>query len=541
MRVVLLVAALCNLLTCQVQNIGRPDPPAAALSDQDLQGRLPPALEAGGCGAAPSGGELPNSRFARRGGRETKVAFRGEGESLTADGVEQGWEFSRYDRPDLPGPILAGETQGETIVEYTWTPPKLTLPPDDPFWADTRRFASGWIRSIHDVKSKPSRGIAAAAPDDYDPLADTLEKDAKKRFLTADKAYFAEVSRHIDINEGETGEGNARRSCTRQAQLWLSRNVLHMPGAAEAALPGCSLHNYGLAVDVKGVNSSMRKALTDAGWLDDVEGEAWHFSCVSSSAYQTVRKKIGELRSGLAAAWSADAEKAFNLNQRKNTLYKELATRRTRFEGDVQAFNRQAKILNDSRSRFIQQTESFPQRRDEVLSLLAGVDEKTRRLEAVHAQFRSISERVIQALETNLEEIRRLIVMQVEDADRVITPRIASLPAGLRQEYVTAKGEFGRLSTQLKNELAILQKIISGFQSTIGPFERTAVALLEEHRHLTALRKGLEDERGALERGFTELQLMGRETMFLMGRAGQTLENIQSQVDEVSSSLRRTL
>ena len=176
-----------------------------------------------------------------------------------------------------------------------------------------------------------------------------------------------------------------------------------------------------------------------------------------------------------------------------------------------------------------------------MLSLLAGVDEKTRRLEAVHAQFRSVSERVIQALETNLEELRRLIMLQVEDADRVITPRIATLPAGLRQEYVTAKGEFGRLSTQLKNELAILQKIISGFQSTIGPFERDAVALLEEHRHLTALRKRLEDERGALERGFAEVQLMGREAMFLMGRAGQTLEDIQRQVDEVSSSLRHRL
>jgi uncharacterized protein YoxC len=443
---------------------------------------------------------------------------------ITRDHTNPAENVSRPER--APGPQIA--------EEYTWTPPATPPPPDDPFWSDTRSFASGWVRSIHDDQSKSSLDLAAIL-DEYDPLADTLENDAKRRFLTADHAYLAETSRHIDINEGETGEGNARRSCFRQAQLWLSRNVLRMPGAALAALPGCSLHNYGLAVDVRGVDSAVRKALTDAGWLDDVEGEEWHFSCVSSSAYQAVRKKIGELRDGLAAAWSADAEKAFQLNRRKSELYKELSTRHTKFEGDVQAFNRQAKILNDSLAHFIQQTEAFPQQRDDLLSLVADVDEKMRRLETVHAQFRNVAGRVIEALETNLEEIRRLIVMQVEDADREIAPRLATLPVGLRQEYITAKDEFGRLSTQLKSAMATLQMIISGFQSALGPFERSAVALLNEHSYLTTLRQKLEDERGVLERGYGEVQLMSRESMFLMGRSAQTLEDVQRQVDEVSS------
>jgi hypothetical protein len=57
-------------------------------------------LEAKVCTGAPKN-ELPIDRFARKVGRETKVAVRLDKGRLTADGVEQGRHLSLYERVDL--------------------------------------------------------------------------------------------------------------------------------------------------------------------------------------------------------------------------------------------------------------------------------------------------------------------------------------------------------------------------------------------------------------------------------------------------------
>src|SRR5258707_8044965 len=83
-------------------------PPIALLGTllafQGSPHHLPPALKAKNCNSSRSKDELPNDRFARKGGRETKVSVRYDKDLLTVDGVEQGRELNRYERLDLSNP-----------------------------------------------------------------------------------------------------------------------------------------------------------------------------------------------------------------------------------------------------------------------------------------------------------------------------------------------------------------------------------------------------------------------------------------------------
>jgi len=73
---------------------------ATFLLSQGIGRNLPPAVEAKVCTPAPKN-ELPNARFARKGGRETKVTVRLDRGLLTIEGVEQARDLSLYERVDL--------------------------------------------------------------------------------------------------------------------------------------------------------------------------------------------------------------------------------------------------------------------------------------------------------------------------------------------------------------------------------------------------------------------------------------------------------
>ena len=79
--------------------------------------RLPPSLEAKNCKAPQSRDESYNDHFARKGGRETQATVRYEKNLLTATGIEQGRDLTRYERLDLrdPKPMLAYEIEGAKI------------------------------------------------------------------------------------------------------------------------------------------------------------------------------------------------------------------------------------------------------------------------------------------------------------------------------------------------------------------------------------------------------------------------------------------
>jgi hypothetical protein len=68
------------------------------------RGHLPPPLEAKDCGAPKDERELPNDRFARKGGRLTEASVSFDRNLLTVEGIEQGRDLNRYERLDVADP-----------------------------------------------------------------------------------------------------------------------------------------------------------------------------------------------------------------------------------------------------------------------------------------------------------------------------------------------------------------------------------------------------------------------------------------------------
>ena len=109
-RAILCPLCLLVVLTYVSLDARGPDSPTRLVGEMTTQPSLPPPLEARDCGAI-ARDELPNARFARKGGRTTKVRVWREGSALTADDIAQGRDLSQYDELNLsvPRPSLAGE------------------------------------------------------------------------------------------------------------------------------------------------------------------------------------------------------------------------------------------------------------------------------------------------------------------------------------------------------------------------------------------------------------------------------------------------
>lgn len=365
----------------------------------------------------------------------------------------------------------------------------------------------------------------------YDPLADTLETDARRRFIEADRLYFLKSNKHIDINEGSTAEGNARRSCSRQMQLWMGWSVMKLPGYAKANLPGCSHHNYGVAADLRYVTDEMKEILLSQGWSDIYHGEEWHFTCIESNAFKKIEAKINELRNGISQQWAQDMTVAYELNKKKNSFYTELKVRQKKFEGEALEFNRQVKIYNDAKLQF--QTETLPQaqRRDEILIRLSQHDQRIAQLEKLYVEFRNVADEIIERLSDQIDEIRRLMALPVEQIHQVISSKV---PADLRARYDSISALYFATAQQIKNESDYITSLINSLNSQTGGFENKAVVLLQQYEFLKNLRTTLDNEKQSVERGFVDVQLMSNESFLRMNRAAQLFEKIEAEVKTVS-------
>lgn len=420
--------------------------------------------------------------------------------------------------------MIIKKISSDKITEYHWdlSKPFISL-------SSFELKLESKIEPVFEVLSESERELEWDG--NYDPLADTLEEDSKRRFINADRKYFEKLSRHIDVNEGTTNEGNALRSCRRQAQLWMSWKIFNMPNSAPANLPGCSDHNYGLAVDLKSVNNDLSKILFDFGWSDNVGGEKWHFSCTKSVKYTKVQRKISELRNGLAGNWALDSIKAFELTNRKNELSQELDSRYQVFRAQVESFNRQAKIFNDAKIKFISETNGFEIERDRLLIDFAEIDNLSLQFEEVYVEYRNAIDEIINILEADLEEIRRLMSLNFSQINRELLDDLGEIPEELESRYQELQRRFNELKNSLNLKMDNLEAQLVNFNSGNGVFERRAVELIKEYNFLIKLRQKLESKKKDIERGYVNLQLIGRESMFLFSRAGSVLERIQLEVD----------
>lgn len=86
--------------------------------------QVPPSLEASNCPSSAPTDELPNARFARKGGRTTRyVKVRREGTALTVEDVAQGRDLSQYERLELadPEPRAAADRRRDPILAQART------------------------------------------------------------------------------------------------------------------------------------------------------------------------------------------------------------------------------------------------------------------------------------------------------------------------------------------------------------------------------------------------------------------------------------
>lgn len=83
----------------------------------NAQTRVPPPLEPKSCEENAPPNELPNTRFARKGGLTTQAKVRYRNQVLTVDGVEQGRDLRGYETLTLtnPKPRTVVESEGDPM------------------------------------------------------------------------------------------------------------------------------------------------------------------------------------------------------------------------------------------------------------------------------------------------------------------------------------------------------------------------------------------------------------------------------------------
>ena len=175
---------------------------------ESRQHSMPPPLEARNCGEPEPAEELPNDRFARKGGRETQVKVFFEGDALTASGIEQGRDLSRYETLNLVNPNRHGKSvqvyaQARTFVWDHWRAKKhgylvLTSSSVDATSTshifveqdDTGRWRVAWriVRHSGEIDDLPTYyGVMWVVPQGWDvpgkPLAPNEQPDPRRHEL----------------------------------------------------------------------------------------------------------------------------------------------------------------------------------------------------------------------------------------------------------------------------------------------------------------------------------------------------------------------
>lgn len=188
----------------------------------------------------------------------------------------------------------------------------------------------------------------------WDRKSNGLSPDVRKKFLDADKSYFKMTNTNLTIQTGKL-------DVNKQAELYIKYKY---HGEGNPVLwPGCSMHNWGVAVDLAITNkTALKKSLTENGWKQSDAEMPWHFECTGSRDYVKAAKVIKSFRTtktGLAYKWS---EQVAQYYQKSETLNKRIAIFNRRLQenkssaqvlfSEIEAFNIDAQILKSRTNDF---------------------------------------------------------------------------------------------------------------------------------------------------------------------------------------------
>jgi len=187
----------------------------------------------------------------------------------------------------------------------------------------------------------------------WDRKSNGLTPDARKRFLDADKSYHLMTNTNITIHI-------SKRDVFKQAELYI-KNTYYGEGSP-AAWPGCSMHNWGLALDLaRPEDQYLIRAMAEQGW-NQTGDSIWHFECTGSRDFEKAAKMIKSFRtskSGLAYKWSEQVALYYRkreiLNKRvpvfNNRLEKNKAEAQ-KLVAEIDSFNVDAQGLKSRTNRF---------------------------------------------------------------------------------------------------------------------------------------------------------------------------------------------
>lgn len=188
----------------------------------------------------------------------------------------------------------------------------------------------------------------------WDRKANGLTPDARKSYLEADKTYHRLTNTNITIHV-------SKRDVFKQAELYIK--FTYYGEGSPVAWPGCSLHNWGLAVDVaRSKDPILATALNEQGWIQTDDNNEWHFECTGSRDYEKAAKVIKSFRNtktGLAYKWSDQVAKYYKkretLNKRAPVFNKRLEVNKAesqRLLAEIENFNIDAQNLKSTTNSF---------------------------------------------------------------------------------------------------------------------------------------------------------------------------------------------
>ncbi len=188
----------------------------------------------------------------------------------------------------------------------------------------------------------------------WDRKSNGLTPDAKKKFLDADKSYHRMTNTNMTIHVG-------KRDVNKQAELYIKYKYY---GEGNPVLwPGCSFHNWGLAIDLAITDTeALIKSLKQNGWKQTNKNNPWHFECSGSRDYEKAANVIKSFRvskTGLAFRWS---EQIAWYYQKTKTLNKRIPTYNNRLQeskayaqallSEIESFNIDSQALKSRTNNF---------------------------------------------------------------------------------------------------------------------------------------------------------------------------------------------
>jgi hypothetical protein len=259
----------------------------------------------------------------------------------------------------------------------------------------------------------------------WDRKSNGLTPDARKRYMEADKSYHKMTNTNMTIHI-------SKMDVFKQAEIYIK--FKYYGEGRRASWPGCSYHNWGLAVDMANTDDQILKmAMTEQGWTQTDHQTPWHFECTGSRDYEKAAKVIKSFRTsrtGLAFKWSEQVALYYRkreiLNRRVPVFNKRLEDNKAdsqRLLAEMDAFNIDSQSLKGKTNRFNKDITKFNLELAKAEKLIADIsampddhskNQKTVSYERICDWLEKESVRIVDETKTIHQENKELFSRNVD-------------------------------------------------------------------------------------------------------------------------------